>query len=64
MPAQPVVVVLHDGDLPPERALAPVTERAELRLTEADGLAEALRGADVLFAYDFLSTAEIGRAHV
>lgn len=57
MPAQPVVVVLHDGDLPPELVLAPVAERAELRLTEADGLAEALRGADVLFAYDFLSTA-------
>lgn len=57
MPTQPVVVVLHDGDLPPERALAPVAEQAELRPTEAGGLARALRGAQVLFAYDFLSTA-------
>ncbi len=60
MPTQPVVVVLHDGDLPPERALAPVAERAELRPTEADGLAAALRGAQVLFVYDFLSTAVPG----
>ncbi len=37
--------------------MAPVAARAELRPTEEAGLAGALRGADVLFAYDFLSTA-------
>ena len=37
--------------------MEPVAERAELRPTEEAGLAAALRGADVLFAYDFLSTA-------
>lgn len=37
--------------------MAPVAERAEIRYTEADGLAAALDGADVVFAYDFLSTA-------
>ncbi|PYG02188.1 Phosphoglycerate dehydrogenase [Georgenia satyanarayanai] len=57
MPAQPVVVVLHDGRLPPATAMEPVTAHAELRPTEEAGLADALRGADVLFAYDFLSTA-------
>src|SRR5690625_236020 len=37
--------------------MEPVAKRAELRPTEEAGLAAALRGADVLFAYDFLSTA-------
>ncbi len=58
MSTEPVVVVLHDANRPSEEALAPVAERAaEIRYTEADGLVEALDGADVVFAYDFLSTA-------
>lgn len=57
MSRQPVVAVLHGTDLPSSEALAPVADRAEIRFTEAAGLAEALDGADVVFAYDFLSTA-------
>ena len=57
MSTQPVVVVLHDENRPSAAALEPVTERAEVRFTEAHGLAEAMAGADVVFAYDFLSTA-------
>ncbi len=57
MPTKPVVVVLHDGRLPPPTALAPVAERAELRPADESQLAAALPGAEVLFAYDFLSTA-------
>lgn len=57
MSSQPVVVVLHGGEPPSARAMAPVAAHAEIRLTEAAGLASALEGADVVFAYDFLSTA-------
>lgn len=57
MSTQPVVVVLHNENRPSPDALAPVTERADVRFTEADGLADAMDGADVVFAYDFLSTA-------
>ncbi|MGC5616738.1 D-2-hydroxyacid dehydrogenase [Georgenia sp. Z1491] len=63
MPEKPVVVVLHDGLVPPEDALRPVAEHAEIRLAEEGGLADALRGADVLFAYDFLSGAVPGAWH-
>ncbi|WP_106178235.1 D-2-hydroxyacid dehydrogenase [Prauserella shujinwangii] len=35
----------------------PIEQEATVRYTRADGLAEALRGADALFVYDFLSTA-------
>ncbi|MBB5911460.1 phosphoglycerate dehydrogenase-like enzyme [Nocardia transvalensis] len=37
-----------------------MSERAEIRYTEAEGLADSLRGADVLFVYDFTSTAVPG----
>ncbi|QGH70822.1 D-2-hydroxyacid dehydrogenase [Pseudactinotalea sp. HY158] len=57
MPNKPVVAILHDGRPPPPGPLAPVTEHAEVRLVEAAGLARALHGADVLFAYDFFSPA-------
>lgn len=57
MSTEPVVVVLHNENRPSPEALAPVTERADVRFTEADGLADAMDGADVVFAYDFLSTA-------
>lgn len=49
--------MFHDGRLPPAQALEPVTERAEIRAADEAELAAALPGADVLFAYDFLSTA-------
>lgn len=57
MSTTPVVVVLHDANLPSPQAMAPVAERAEIRYTEAEGLAGALEGADVVFAYDFFSPA-------
>lgn len=58
MPRQSVVVVLHDGELPSEQAMAPVLERArEVRYATADELPQAIVGADTLFAYDFFSTA-------
>lgn len=57
MSSTPVVVVLHGANRPSPQAMAPVAERAEVRYTDARGLAEALQGADVVFAYDFLSTA-------
>jgi phosphoglycerate dehydrogenase-like enzyme len=37
--------------------MAPVASRAEVRYTEASGLADAMRGAEVLFVYDFLTRA-------
>ncbi|NNH72823.1 D-2-hydroxyacid dehydrogenase [Nocardia uniformis] len=37
--------------------MAPVARRATVRYTEAAGLADALRGADALFVYDFLTRA-------
>ncbi|OZM74624.1 hydroxyacid dehydrogenase [Amycolatopsis antarctica] len=40
-----------------------VEQGAEVRYTRADGLADALRGADALFVYDFLSTAVPGAWH-
>ena len=58
MTRQSVVVVLHDGDLPDDEAMAPVRERAaEVRYATAEELPGALPGADVLFAYDFFSQA-------
>ncbi|WP_280272812.1 D-2-hydroxyacid dehydrogenase [Nocardia wallacei] len=40
--------------------MRPVSERATVRYTDSDGLADALHGADVLFVYDFTSTAVPG----
>ena len=58
MSRQPVVVVLHDGEMPSESSMAPVVERArEVRYATAAELPEAIAGADVLFAYDFFSSA-------
>lgn len=51
------VAVLHDGTRPDAQLMRPVTMRAEVRYTVAEGLAEALRGADVLFVDDFRTTA-------
>ncbi|WP_116042746.1 D-2-hydroxyacid dehydrogenase [Amycolatopsis palatopharyngis] len=40
-----------------------IEKSAEVRYTRADGLADALRGADALFVYDFLSPAVPGAWH-
>ncbi|MGF6886603.1 phosphoglycerate dehydrogenase-like enzyme [Nocardia sp. GAS34] len=53
----PKVTVLHDGARPDAQLMRPVAMRAEVRYTVADGLAEALHGADVLFVDDFRTTA-------
>ncbi|EIC68718.1 putative D-isomer specific 2-hydroxyacid dehydrogenase [Mycobacteroides abscessus M93] len=51
-----MIAVQHSPDSVPER-LAPVTAAAEVRLVESDRLATALPGAEVLFVYDFRSSA-------
>lgn len=40
-----------------------IERAASVRYTDADGLADALRGADALFVYDFVSTAVPGAWH-
>ncbi|WP_285629678.1 D-2-hydroxyacid dehydrogenase [Actinoallomurus iriomotensis] len=51
----PAVLVL-EGDVPPPR-LAAIGRLADVRRTRADGLADALPGAEVLFLWDFWSDA-------
>lgn len=51
----PVLAVLCGDQHPPD--MDSIEQSAEVRYTRADGLAEALRGADALFVYEFLSTA-------
>lgn len=52
---RPVVAALYREALPPR--LAQVQELAEVRLTKADGLAEAMDGADVLYQWHSFSPA-------
>ncbi|MBT8162701.1 MULTISPECIES: D-2-hydroxyacid dehydrogenase [Arthrobacter] len=52
---RPVVAALYRDDLPPR--LREIEELAELRLTKADGLAEAMDGADVLYQWHSFSPA-------
>ena len=52
---RPVVAALYREALPPR--LAEIEELAEVRLTTADGLAEALDGADVLYQWHSFSPA-------
>ncbi|WP_433725603.1 D-2-hydroxyacid dehydrogenase [Nocardia sp. CA-129566] len=59
----PIVTVLHSDSVPDADLMAAVAERAEVRYTEASGLADALRGAEVLFVYDFLTRAVPGAWH-
>lgn len=55
---RPVLAVLHGEQHPGDvGAMEPIEKVAVVRYTGEDGLAEALRGADALFLYDFLSTA-------
>lgn len=49
------VLCATEDDRPPH--LAPVEARAEVRYTDAAGLAAAVEGADALFLWDFFSTA-------
>src|SRR5690554_4649188 len=50
-----ILVVLYQAGLP--EGLAEFEAVAEVRYTKADGLAEAIRGADALFLWDYFSTA-------
>ncbi|MGY4100775.1 D-2-hydroxyacid dehydrogenase [Nocardia sp. R16R-3T] len=59
----PIVTVLHRDSVPDSDLMATVADRAEVRYTEAPGLADALRGADALFVYDFLTRAVPGAWH-
>ena len=52
---RPVVAVLYREALPPR--LPEIEEISDLRLTKADGLAEALDGADVLYQWHSFSPA-------
>ncbi|HVW42541.1 MAG TPA: D-2-hydroxyacid dehydrogenase [Amycolatopsis sp.] len=58
----PVLAVLcADRQRPP--AMGHIEATAEVRYTDGQALPEALRGADALFVYDFLSTALPGAWH-
>ncbi|MEV6321722.1 D-2-hydroxyacid dehydrogenase [Nocardia sp. NPDC051787] len=59
----PIVTVLHSDSVPDVDGMAPVADRATVRYTEAAGLAEAVRGAEVLFVYDFRTRALPGAWH-
>jgi phosphoglycerate dehydrogenase-like enzyme len=52
---RPVVAALCGGERPD--GMEPIEELAEVRYVDADGLADALRGAEVLFVWDFRSDA-------
>lgn len=54
--AAPPVIAALCGDERPD-GMEPIEELAEVRYTDAAGLAEALRGASVLFVWDFRSDA-------
>lgn len=55
--SRPIVVILGEttGDRPPY--LDALAGRVDLRFTDAAGLADAVRGAEALFLWDFFSTA-------
>lgn len=55
MPSSPVVTVLVADDRP--RGMDAVEQAAEVRYVQADELAAGLKGADVLFVWDFFSKA-------
>ncbi|WP_227980919.1 D-2-hydroxyacid dehydrogenase [Nocardia spumae] len=57
MNAGPVVTVLHDGTEPDAHRMRPVSEHATVRYADGPVLGSALPGTDVLFVYDFQSTA-------
>nr|WP_026455589.1 D-2-hydroxyacid dehydrogenase [Saccharomonospora iraqiensis] len=57
----PVLAVLCGEKRPPD--MEAIERAASVRYTDADGLADALRGADALFVYDFVSPAVPGAWH-
>jgi phosphoglycerate dehydrogenase-like enzyme len=63
-PKTPVLAVLcgdqHPGDTAVMKSIESV---ADVRYTSENGLSDAVRGADALFVYDFLSTAVRGAWH-
>lgn len=54
---RPVITVLRSTDGPALPDLSRFEGRAELRVTDADGLADALPGTSALFLWDFFSSA-------
>lgn len=54
-PTRPVVAALCGGERPD--GMEPIEALADVRYTDADGLSDALRGASVLFVWDFRSDA-------
>lgn len=58
-PKHPIVVVLQEDDDPPP-GVTQLKQLAEVRFATADRLPAELPGADVLFVYDFRSTAVAG----
>ena len=55
--ARPIVAVLCSAESGKPPHLEPVESRADVRYTDATGLAEALDGAQALFLWDFFSSA-------
>ena len=49
--------MLHDGEVPSPETMAPLERLTQVHYTDEAGLAEALPGAEVLFAYHFTSAA-------
>jgi phosphoglycerate dehydrogenase-like enzyme len=60
-PKTPVLTVLCGAQHPPD--MDTIESMVDVRYTDENGLADALPGADVLFVYDFLSTAVPGAWH-
>lgn len=56
-----MLAVLHGYQRPPN--MTEIERVAHVRYTDEDGLADALRGADALFVYQFLSQAVSGAWH-
>jgi phosphoglycerate dehydrogenase-like enzyme len=56
-PAGPVIAVLCSGETGKPPHLEPLEARADVRYTDAAGLADALEGAQALFLWDFFSSA-------
>ncbi|WP_028476564.1 D-2-hydroxyacid dehydrogenase [Nocardia sp. CNY236] len=59
----PIVTVLHSDSVPDVEYMTRIAQRATVRYTEENGLADALRGAEVLFVYDFGTRALPGAWH-
>ena len=55
--------MLHDGEVPSAETMAPLQQLTQVHYTDEAGLAEALPGAEVLFAYHFTSKALPGAWH-